>query len=105
MGETVDPGKEFKMHSPTPLTGRPKIRVVTVEGSDGEALDHLAALSGGKPPSGAALVAELAGDPVAAIGLFDGHVVADRSRADLRLRLRLHRDRLFVFAMVTVIGV
>ena len=58
-----------------------------------------------KPPSGAVLLAEVAGDPVAAIGIFDGNVITDGARSDLGLRLRLHLDRLFVLAVIAVIGV
>ena len=36
---------------------------------------------------------------------FDGNVVTDRARTDLGLRLRLHLDRLFVLAVIAVIGV
>jgi hypothetical protein len=83
----------------------PTIRAGAVEGPDGEAVHRLAALSGRKPPGGAVLLAELDGDPVAAIGIFDGKVVADRARSGLQLRLRLQLDRLFVLALVTVVGV
>jgi hypothetical protein len=83
----------------------PRIRAGSVEGRDGEAVQRLAAMSGRKSPSGAVLLAEVCGDPVAAIGLFDGKVVADNARSGLQLRLRLHVDRLFVLALVTVIGV
>ena len=86
-------------------TSRTSIRAVGVEGRDAEAVHRLAALSGRRPPSGAVLLAEVAGDPVAAIGIFDGNVITDRARSDLRLRLRLHLDRLFVLAVIAVIGV
>jgi hypothetical protein len=83
----------------------PRIRAGSVEGDDGEAVQRLAELSGRRSPSGAVLLAEVDGDPVAAIGIFDGKVVADDARSGLQLRLRLHVDRLFVLALVTVIGV
>ena len=84
---------------------RPSIRAVSVEGPDGEAVHRLAELSGREPPTGAVLLAELAGSPVAAIGIFDGSVIADRARLDMRLRLRLQVDRLFALAVIAVIGV
>jgi hypothetical protein len=93
-----DPDEEFEMPSP-------RIRAGAVEGPDGEAVHRLAALSGSTSPSGAVLLAEVCGDPVAAIGIFDGKVVADDARSGLPVRLRLHLDRLFVLALVTVIGV
>ena len=42
---------------------------------------------------------------MAAIGIFDGNVITDRARYDMRLRLRLHVDRLFALAVIAVIGV
>ena len=89
---------------PDPV-GCASIRAVSVEGPDGEAVHRLATLSGGKSPTGAVLLAEVAGDPIAAIGIFDGNVITDRGRSDLSLRLRLHVDRLFALAVIAVIGV
>ena len=86
-------------------SGRARIRAVDVEGRDAQAVLRLAALAGRQPPSGAILLAELAGDPVAAIGIFDGGFIADGARSDLSLRLRLHLDRLFVLAVIAVIGI
>ena len=58
-----------------------------------EALRRLAALGDGSPPQGLLALAELAGEPVAAVGLADGRTVADRSRAGAALLavLQLHR--------------
>jgi hypothetical protein len=123
MRTSPDPDEEFEMYSLPFLTegrraepdrpagsgpdpsGRTSIRAVGVEGRDAEAVHRLAALAGRRPPSGAVLLAEVAGAPVAAIGIFDGKVITDRARSDLGLRLRLHRDRLFVLAVIAVIGV
>jgi hypothetical protein len=123
MGRSLDPSEEFEMYSLPLLTGAlcsgpdrgsgtisdpvgsASIRAVSVEGRDGEAVHRLAMLSGGKSPTGAVLLAEVAGDPIAAIGIFDGNVIADRGRSDLSLRLRLHLDRLFALAVIAVIGV
>ena len=123
MGRSLDPYEELEMDSLTLLTqsqrarpnpgsgstpdpaDRASIRAVSVEGPDGEAVHRLAELSGREPPAGAVLLAELDGSPVAAIGIFDGNVITDRARYDMRLRLRLHVDRLFALAVIAVIGV
>ena len=80
------------------------IRGGIAEGRDGESVDRLAALSGRTAPQGVVLLAELAGDPVAAIGVFDGNAVADRHRSSLRMRLRLRLERLFVLSVISVRG-
>jgi hypothetical protein len=98
---SLDPNEELEMYS----HGHASIRAVDVDGHDGEAVHRLAALSGRKAPTGAVLLAELAGDPVAAIGIFDGDIITDRVRSDLRLVLRLHLERLFALSMIAVIGV
>jgi hypothetical protein len=41
----------------------------------------------------------------ASIRIFDGGFIADDARSDLSLRLRLHLDRLFVLAVIAVIGI
>lgn len=84
--------------------GPETIRGGITEGRDGEIVDRLAALSGRTPPIGAVLFAERDGEPVAAIGILDGHVVADRARFGSRLRMRLHLERLFVRAVIAVRG-
>ena len=95
-------------HRPGPaqtVGRRGSIRGGLTEGRDGEAVDRLAALSGRTAPRGAVLLAERCGDPVAAIGIFDGHEVSDRARSDLRLRMRLHLERLFVRAVIALRGI
>lgn len=47
------------------------IRGAIVDGVDGERITRLAALTRTEPPAGAVLLAEIEGDPVAAIGIFD----------------------------------
>ena len=42
---------------------------------------------------------------MAAIGIFDGNIITDRVRSDLRLVLRLHLERLFALSVIAVIGV
>ena len=81
------------------------IRGGLTEGRDGDVVDRLAALSGRTPPSGAVLFAERDGDPVAAIGIFGGSVVADHARSDLQLQMRLHLERLLVRAVIALRGI
>jgi hypothetical protein len=79
-------------------------RGTVAEGADGESINRLAASSGSAPPQGLVLLAEANGEPVAAIGIFDGRTVTDPDRSTVALRTRLHLERLFVRAVVTVWG-
>ena len=83
---------------------RARFRGSIGEGADAERIDRLAALSGSRPPEGLVLLAELEGEPVAAVGLFDRHTVADPARSNLALRLRLHLLRLQLRLVVAVRG-
>ena len=80
------------------------IRGVLVDGADGERINRLAALAGSHPPEGAVLLAEMEGDPIAAIGIFDGHAIFDPRRSTLTLRMRLRLLRLQLRLIVTVYG-
>lgn len=64
--------------------------------TDETVLRRLAALDSTRPLQGNALVAEVDGEPVAAIGLADGRVVADpfRRTADAVELLRVRAQRL-----------
>lgn len=64
--------------------------------ADQSALRRLAALDSTRPIEGPALVAEVEGRPVAAIGIEDGRVVADpfERTADVVELLRLRAGRL-----------
>ena len=86
------------------LSGGATLRGGVAEGLDGQAVNRLAALSGGSAPTGAVLFAELDGDPVAAIGIFDGNAVADHTRSGPRMRVRLRLERLFVLSVIFVRG-
>jgi hypothetical protein len=86
------------------LLSTARIRGGIADGRDGESIDRLAALSGRAAPQGVVLLAELAGDPVAAIGVFDGKAVADRDRSNLRMRFRLRLERLFIRSVISVRG-
>jgi hypothetical protein len=85
--------------------GRGRIRGAVTEGRDGEAVDLLAALSGRTPPSGAVLLAERDGESVAAIGIFDGKLVADHAGSSLRLRMQLRLARAFLRTVIAVRGI
>jgi hypothetical protein len=74
------------------------------EGRDGERLDRLAAMSAGRVPEGVVLLAEVEGEPVAAVGLFDRHTVVDPARSNPVLRMRLHVLRLQLLLIVAVHG-
>jgi hypothetical protein len=74
------------------------------EGADGERINRLAAFTGSPVPEGVVLLAEVEGEPVAAIGIFDGHAVADPVRATFALRLRLYLLRLQLRLIVAVRG-
>ena len=82
------------------LTFRGSLR----EGTDAEQIDRLAALSASRPPEGVVLLAEREGEPVAAVGLFDRHTVADPARSSLAVWLRLHLLRLQLRMIVAVRG-
>ncbi|MBV9197704.1 MAG: hypothetical protein JO168_26510 [Solirubrobacterales bacterium] len=81
------------------------IRGAMVHGADGERLNGLAALTGGHPPEGPVLLAEVEGDPIAAIGIFDGHAISDPYRSTFALRLRLRLLRLQLRLTVAVHGI
>ena len=73
----------------TPLTTAPSVLIRAARGSDGPALEHLAALDSASVPAGRLLVAEADGELVAALG--DGGSIADpfRHSADVLELLEL----------------
>jgi hypothetical protein len=83
---------------------RATFRGSLAEGVDGERLDRLAALSATRPPEGVVLLAEVEGEPVAAMGLFDRHTVVDPARSNLAVRMGLHLLRLQLRLIVAVRG-
>jgi hypothetical protein len=78
------------------------IRGAVADGADGERINRLAALTGRRPPEGPVLLAEVHGDPVAAIGIFDRHAISDPRRSTLALRMRLRLLRLQLRITVAV---
>jgi hypothetical protein len=81
------------------------IRGAVADGDGGDRIKRLAAITGSHPPEGAMLLAEVEGDPVAAIGIFDGHAISDPRRSTFALRLRLRLLRLQVRLTAAVYGV
>jgi hypothetical protein len=69
------------------------IRASLADGADGESIRRLAAATQSEAPAGAVVIAEICGEPVAAVGIADGHAVADPARTTPQLlaHLRLHR--------------
>jgi hypothetical protein len=86
------------------MSDRTAIRGALVDGADGERISRLASLTSSDTPDGPVLLAEVEGDPVAAIGIFDGHVVSDPVRSTLALRLRLRLLRVPLRLIVTLYG-
>jgi hypothetical protein len=68
------------------------IRASLGEGGDGQSVRRLASIANAAPPEGAVVLAEVDGDPVAAVGIADGRAVADPSRSTSALitQLRLY---------------
>ena len=83
---------------------RATFRGSLAEGRDAERIHRLAALSASRPPEGVILLAELEGEPVAAVGLFDRHTVVDPARSSLAVRMGLHLVRLQLRLVVAVRG-
>lgn len=81
------------------------LRGSLAEGTDGESLRRLATLSRGPVPQGPVLLAEVDGDLVAAIGIFDGRPVADPARSTFAQRRRLQLERLFLRVVIAIGGV
>jgi hypothetical protein len=69
---------------------------------DAASIRRLAAF--GEPPQGPALLAELDGETVAAIGLADGRAVADQRRAGSSLLTLLRLRRWETRAIISVFG-
>jgi hypothetical protein len=79
-------------------------RVSMTDEADGESIRRLASLQGSPPPQGLVAIADLRGEPVAAVGFTDGHAVADPERSNPAILALLHMHRLALRAIVTVWG-
>jgi hypothetical protein len=66
------------------------VRLALADDADGDAIRRLASLAGSAPPDGPVLLAEVDGDPVAALGL----AVAHPSRSHPAVVTYLHLRRL-----------
>jgi hypothetical protein len=80
------------------------IRLSTGEPADSERIRHLAGLDGARAPEGLVLMAELDGEPVAAIGFACGDEVADPARSDNAVMSLLRLYRLGIRGIATVWG-
>jgi len=80
------------------------IRVSTGDGDDAESLRRLAELDRSRPPAAPVMLAEVDGRPVAAMGLSDGHAVADPARAGSWVMTVLSLRRLETRAIIAVFG-
>jgi hypothetical protein len=72
--------------------------------ADAASIRRLAQLDSDEPPTEPALLAELDGEAVAAIGFADGRTVADRRRASGSLLTLLRMRRLETRAIAFVFG-
>jgi hypothetical protein len=70
------------------------VRPALADDADWDAIRRLASLAGSAPPDGPVLLAEVDGDPVAALGLADGRAVAHPSRSHPAVVTYLHPRRL-----------
>jgi hypothetical protein len=71
------------------------IRASLGAGTDGQSIRHLARLAETDPPRGPVVLAEICGEPVAAVGITDGRAVSDPARVTPGLlgHLRMHSVR------------
>jgi hypothetical protein len=87
--------------SPTIAT----IRGSLADGSDGESLRRLASLAASPPPDGAVMLAEVDGEPVAAVAIADGEAIADPERSTPQLLAQLRIQRLQVRLIGSIWGI
>lgn len=85
-----------------PGAGELNIRLSTPGEDDSGSLDLLACRSGGAAPSGPVMLAEIDGEPVAALALTDGTALEDPCRSDASV-LTLLRMRRWEFKLITAV--
>jgi hypothetical protein len=73
--------------------------------TESEPVRRLASLAGRSAPSGPVMLAELDGEPVAAIAIADGATVADPARATPGITSHLHMRRLELRLVAALWGV
>jgi hypothetical protein len=81
------------------------IRASLADGRDGESVRRLASLTARPPPKGAVLLAEVDGEPVAAVGIADGEAIADPERSTPQLLAQLRIQRLQVRLIGSIWGI
>jgi hypothetical protein len=79
------------------------IRASLGESTDGESIRRLARLTETEPPHGAVVLAEIRGEPVAAVGIADGRAVSDPKRVTpgLLRHLRMHSVQVRVISSIS----
>jgi hypothetical protein len=87
------------------ISGDVTLRVGLADEADGASIRRLAALDGSPPPQGLVAIADLGGEPVAAVGFADGHAVADPERSSSEILGLLQLHRLALRTIVAVWGV
>jgi hypothetical protein len=88
-----------------PATTTPELSFrMSSDEDDAATIRRLAELDADEPPAGPALLAELDGEPVAAIGFADGRTVADRRRASSWVLTLLRMRRVETRAIAFVFG-
>lgn len=81
------------------------IRASLAHGSDGDLVRRLASIAASAPPEGAVMLAEVDGEPVAAVGIADGQAVADPERSTPELLAQLRIQRLQVRLIGSIWGI
>jgi hypothetical protein len=85
-------------------THEPAVTVRLSLAEEGGDVARLAALDGAAAPSGLVAIADLDGEPVAAVGIAEGDAVADPKRSTASILALLHLHRLAVRVVVGVWG-
>lgn len=87
---------------PDPVAGELSIRLSTPENDESGSVGLLAARSGASAPSGPVMLAEIDGEPVAALALTGGTALEDPCRSDASI-LTLLRLRRWEFKLITAV--
>ncbi|HEY2259675.1 MAG TPA: hypothetical protein VGH45_08175 [Solirubrobacteraceae bacterium] len=89
---------------PSPPAQLVGVRLSLAEGADREAIRHLAALAGSAPPHGPAMLAELDGELVAAVGFAEGDTLVHPTHSHPAITAHLRLRRLEARLIATVWG-